>query len=313
MSIFDFSYEFPSTIEELDKFNGKDFEVFLFEFFKALGHKSRLTDDTYDKGIDLIVEVKNEDKIKRVGIQAKRWKSKVGANEIRSMLDGRDHYNLDEVWIVTTSHLTSAAITTAMNNRIEIINRERVKQFLVELSKIENIRFRKIKTKVVKPSETKVENSKNDDMFEELRTLRLEIAKKHKINPVYLVYNNATLEDLIDKKPKTVEELKKVKGFTDNNIETFGNEVIIFFKSKINSIDELRKELIDTRRKIASFNKLKNEFAAFNDVSLQELIKLMPVTKEELIKVKGMDKKKVELFGEYLVKTIAFLKSKYNL
>lgn len=121
MNIFDFSYEFPSTIEELDKFNGKEFEIFLFKFFQELGYSTRMTDDTNDKGIDLIVKMPIEQGTKNVGIQAKRWKSKVGADEVRSMLDGREHYSLNEIWIVTTSDLTSAAKTTAMNNKIEII------------------------------------------------------------------------------------------------------------------------------------------------------------------------------------------------
>lgn len=29
--------------------------------------------------------------IKNVGVQAKRWKAKVGADEIRTMLDGKEH------------------------------------------------------------------------------------------------------------------------------------------------------------------------------------------------------------------------------
>ena len=34
MGLFDFSYEFPNTIEEIDQFSGKDFEVFYLNFFK---------------------------------------------------------------------------------------------------------------------------------------------------------------------------------------------------------------------------------------------------------------------------------------
>lgn len=307
MGIFDFAYEFPSTIEELDKFNGKEFEVFLFEFFKALGHNARLTDDSYDKGIDLIVEFSDNDKIKRIGIQAKRWKSKVGANEIRSMLDGKAHYSLDDVWIVTTSHLTSAAITTAMNNDIEIINRERVIKFLEELKTLENIRFREKKEK---PKRFKRGSSskKSDDEFESLRKLRIRLSKKHKLYPVYLVYNNATIEEIIAKKPKTVEDLKKINGLNDKNIKLFGADIIkTINKSKGKDVDII-SELKSLRKRIVSFNKLENNSAAFDDKTLKEIAKIMPTSIEELKTVEGFKEKNIEIFGEYLVNALARIK-----
>lgn len=49
MGLFDFSYDFPNTIEEVDRFSGKEFEVFLFEFFQVLDYHPRLTDATNDK------------------------------------------------------------------------------------------------------------------------------------------------------------------------------------------------------------------------------------------------------------------------
>ena len=176
MGLFDFSYEFPNTIEEIDQFSGKDFEVFLFEFFQVLEYHPRLTDDSNDKGIDIIIKIPIENGFKNVGIQAKRWKSKVGADEIRSMLDGKDHYNLHEAWIITTSNLTSAAITTAKNNRIQILKRENVIQFLAELKKHDNVKFKKT---IVE--QEKMINEKeiiDNPLYNLLKELRKELAKK---------------------------------------------------------------------------------------------------------------------------------------
>lgn len=313
MSIFDFSYEFPSTIEELDNFSGKEFEEFLFRFFNALGHEASITDDTNDKGIDLIVEFKTDATEKSIGIQAKRWKSKVGANEIRSMLDGKRHYRLDEVWIVTTSDLTSAAITTALNNKIEIVNRDRVAQFLDELKKIEGIRFRALKNKSKTTSKNSKEiekNSSKPELYETLRKFRLNIANKYKIKPIYMVYNNATLEDLMIKKPKTLEELKNVKGFVESNITLFGEEIIAFFINKSDKNNKMIKHFENLRKKITSYNKLETEHEVYTDETLLELVEKKPTTINELRKIKGFDETKIELFGNYLIGEIIKLKTR---
>ncbi|VEU80565.1 restriction endonuclease [Haploplasma axanthum] len=315
MDIFDFSYEFPSTIEELDKFNGKEFEIFLLEFFKKLGFSTRMTDDTNDKGIDLIVKMNSDSAQKIVGIQAKRWKSKVGADEIRSMLDGRAHYNLDEVWIVTTSDLTSAAKTTAMNNNIEIINRDRVEKFLEELKKRENVKFRqKNVTKstdvILNTATGNKSDVKDDKLFEDLKELRTTLAKQHKLFPVYLVYNNATIEEIVLKKPLTLEELKDITGITENKISLFGKNILeLITRYSEDSKIEIKKELILERQKISKYNNLKNEYAAYNDVVLEDLVKKLPTTLEELKQIKGFKLDNVDLFGEYLIKVIKRIKN----
>lgn len=309
MSIFDFSYEFPSTIKELDKFSGKSFEVFLFQFFKALGHDVRLTDDTNDKGIDLIVEMGEGKDNKRVGIQAKRWKSKVGANEIRSMLDGRAHYRLDDVWIVTTSDLTSAAITTAMNNNIEIINRDRVKQFLDELKKLDNIKFKEVKPVQKKEKRVVQKQPVANALIDDFKKLRTSLAQKHNINPVYLIYNNKTIENIIAANPKNIEELKKVIGFAEKNADLFGEEILSLLS--LNKIDvELIKELEVLRERIVGFNKLENNDAAFNDQALKEIAEKMPTTLEELKDIEGLTKKSIDLFGDYLARALYSIKNK---
>lgn len=307
MSLFDFSYPFPSTIEELDRFTGKEFEVFLFEFFRVLGYNPRLTDDSNDKGIDLFIKIPEGDSIKNVGIQAKRWKSKVGALEIRNMLDGKAHYNLDEVWIVTTSDLTAAAITTAMNNRIEIINRDRVELFLEELKKYD-VKFREkreIKTKKDNKHKTSTTN-----LDEGLRQLRIKIAKKYKISPLYNVFNNASLLELEKNQPKTLDALKKIRGFGEKKIALFGKDIIAYFKNSDHKDFKasFEKFLKAERTKIAKYNNLKPE-AVFSDEVIVNMIENPPQKVADLENIASFDEENIKIFGEYLVRKIAvFLK-----
>ncbi len=304
MQLFDFSYEFPSTIEEIDAFSGVEFEVFLFEYFQAKNCNPRLTDDSNDKGIDLMIHLPQENMTKKIGIQAKRWKGSIGAVEIRKMLDGKGHYNLDELWIITTSRLTSSAITTAKNNRIQILKREHVISFLEDLKSMENIRFKKPKKAV----ESREEESSYDNLllFEMLRKLRKDLAKKHKLYPVYHVYNNVMLEDIIKKMPKTLEALKEVQGFGEKKIDMFGQDVVTCIK-RYNDNKELNdrvEALIKLRTRIAKFNKIDKDEDAFSNEALITIAEKLPTTIEDLKEIRGIEEDKIEIFGRYLITKI---------
>lgn len=322
MSLFDFSYEFPNSIEEIDAFNGKQFEVFLFRFFKELGYEPRMTDDTNDKGIDLTIHIPNENGSKKVGIQAKRWKSPVGSDEIRTMLDGKKHYNLDEVWIITTSKLTSSAITTAMNNSIEILTRDHVITFLEELKSKPNIKFRPLKSKGVnidpvkqeeQPSISTQESSEvfdnDNELVIRLKKIRIEIAKEQKIQQLYIVYSNSTIQDIVNRLPVSIEELREIKGIGDKKITLFGNKIIEEVNKYVNSkiSPELIMSIKNLRSKIVKFNHLNSDTDAFSDEVLYKIAVNKPKSLEDLKSIEGFNIERINMFGEYLLKRLSEL------
>ena len=42
----------------------------------------------------------------------------------------------------------------------------------------------------------------------------------------YFIYSNVQLEEITDKKPKTVDELKSIKGFGDVKCKKYGEDII---------------------------------------------------------------------------------------
>jgi len=216
-------YFFPTTIEEIDDFTGTEFENFLFYYFKAKGYQAELTGNQGDKGIDLTVKM--HDTI--VGIQAKRWKSNVSPQEIRNMAVGKNHYHVDILWLITTSNVTRDANLEAKNMDITIFNRDFVTEILDELLEMKNINFRTNKIIQNKPiKEMKVEFKEEDqDIFKKLQKLRFEISKKEKI-PTYMVFSNKTIIDLINKKPKNMNDLENVFGLGKIKIDKFGKNIL---------------------------------------------------------------------------------------
>ena len=59
------------------------------------------------------------------------------------------------------------------------------------------------------------------ELFERLRTLRTELAREQQVPP-YLIFNNATLEDMCRKRPATREELLEVSGVGAKKAERYG-------------------------------------------------------------------------------------------
>jgi ATP-dependent DNA helicase RecQ len=225
------------------------------------------------------------------------------------MLYGKNHYNLDQVWIITTSDLTSAAITTAKNNDIQILNRDNVIEFLKEIQK-HNVKFKEIKaSKKEKEKDYSFGDNYPAEVISDFKKYRSEISKKYKLYPVYKVFNNKIMYKLIDEMPKTLEELVNIKGFEPKSVETFGAEFIEFINKKI---DKSQKEdidlllydmLISERSKIAKYNNLKKE-DVYTDKVAEFLVRMKPKNRPTLEKVFGFRKESIDIFGDYLVKKL---------
>lgn len=78
-----------------------------------------------------------------------------------------------------------------------------------------------------------VEKKKVDE--EELKNILIEFRKNRskKMNiPAYYIFTNMELEELIEVKPKTVEELRKSNILSEIKIRTHGNEIVNIFNEK---------------------------------------------------------------------------------
>jgi ATP-dependent DNA helicase RecQ len=83
----------------------------------------------------------------------------------------------------------------------------------------------KIKKKINKEENVNELTSDDNNLYEKLKELRLEIAKREK-KPAYIIFPNTTLLDMAIKKPKNINEFIKVKGVGNFKSEKYGNEFI---------------------------------------------------------------------------------------
>lgn len=62
-------------------------------------------------------------------------------------------------------------------------------------------------------------------LYKALKKYRYEKSKEENVKP-YFLYSNAELESIIKVKPKTIEELKELKGFGDVKCSKYGEDII---------------------------------------------------------------------------------------
>lgn len=67
-------------------------------------------------------------------------------------------------------------------------------------------------------------------LYEALRRWRYQQAQKENLKPYYIFYNT-TLDELVEKKPKTIEQLKQVKGLGDIKCQKYGDAILAVIRS----------------------------------------------------------------------------------
>lgn len=85
-------------------------------------------------------------------------------------------------------------------------------------------------TKSVKTGKKKKKaGSHNSELFESLRVVRQEIAKEQKV-PAFIIFSDATLEDMCRKVPKTKAAFLDVTGVGETKLERYGDRFLAVIK-----------------------------------------------------------------------------------
>lgn len=82
----------------------------------------------------------------------------------------------------------------------------------------------RVKSPIAKKSKEKksaTEQSDNENLFQQLRQLRKQLADQAKIPP-YIIFNDATLTEMVAKQPTTEAELLKINGVGQHKLKNYG-------------------------------------------------------------------------------------------
>lgn len=111
-------HRLESTIDEIDRMTGKEFERFLARLFKKSGYRTtHVGAGGRDFGADLIVE---KNKI-RIAVQAKNYdRARVGNDAVQQVVAGASFYDCEAALVVTNSMFTKAAKEQAAGSNLPV-------------------------------------------------------------------------------------------------------------------------------------------------------------------------------------------------
>lgn len=147
-------------------------------------------------------------------------------------------------------------------------------------------------------------------LFDCLRDLRTATAKEEHVPP-FVVFSDATLEDMVRRFPTTEKEMAKVHGIGAFKLKKYGKRFLSLLrdyekeKGKENQCSSPDKELerktvfmkLSALRLVLSKKEKKAPFQIFSDKILKEIVEKEPQSEEELRLIKGIGPKKAEQYG----------------
>lgn len=228
--------------------------------------------------------------------------------------------NLHESFSISFSKLNEISDFLIQNDNPRIINYE------------ESLNLRIVDKEVQEETKTAMEEGfiedeaiaakiSDDSLINALKEYRFNKAKELKYE-AYFIFTNQQMQEMINKMPKTKQELKSIAGFGDKKIESYGDDILKIINgdsyvpskaSSDNQDNSNNKELVVAELKKYRLNKSREEnikpYFIFNDNQMNELIDNKVLTKEQFIEQKGFGLVKYEKYGEDI---LSILKKYFN-
>ncbi len=166
----------------------------------------------------------------------------------------------------------------------------------VDLLKPQNVADKKEKEKKKKVAIRKtLEKSGESDLFARLRALRLQLAQKQQV-PAYLIFSDASLQQMVDMQPRTLEDFWEIEGVGKRKQEMYGEaflkEINAFHQNKTTTYQKtllllnkgLSVEAIAAQRKLGETTVYSHLAKLYGDGKLSDLSQYVSAQEIEQVK-----------------------------
>lgn len=148
-------------------------------------------------------------------------------------------------------------------------------------------------------------------LYEMLRQLRSQIAREEHVPP-FVIFSDATLEDMASRQPKTLDAMAAVHGVGAFKLQKYGSR---FLEICLHAVEETKEVEEDNpeERLLGTLKQYRDYLAArrgvvqnriFTDEQLASMVLRRPRTREELKKIKGIGPRKAETFGDAFLQVL---------
>ena len=128
--------ELARRFEMVRAMSGPQFEVFVADLFRAMGHGATMLGGTGDQGVDIVVSYHGE----RVAVQCKNYRRAVGNKPVQEVFAGARHHGCQQAWVVAPAGYTRGAYELASSTGVSLHDASSIGWWIRQVDKLEKKR-----------------------------------------------------------------------------------------------------------------------------------------------------------------------------
>ena len=154
--------ELSRRFEAVRLMDGAQFEFFVADLFRAMGHPAVVCGGVGDQGVDIIVNLRGG----RVAVQCKNYSGPVGNRPVQEVYAGARHHRCAEAWVVAPAGYTRGALDLAKSTGVSLHDARTIRQWIVKVDRLEKERASETRPEAGHPPPT---NTPVDEELEKVR------------------------------------------------------------------------------------------------------------------------------------------------
>ena len=118
--------------------SGAQFEIFVADLFRAMGHQATVLGGSGDQGVDVIIQYQGQ----RVAVQCKNYKRAVGNKPVQEVFAGSRHHGCSQAWVVAPAGYTKGAFELARSVGVSLFDANAIRGWIKKVDAAEKERER---------------------------------------------------------------------------------------------------------------------------------------------------------------------------
>jgi HJR/Mrr/RecB family endonuclease len=125
--------ELSRRFEEVRFMSGAQFEVFVADLFRAMGHQVVVLGGAGDQGVDVVVNPRG----RRVAVQCKNYMKPANNKAVQEVFAGSKYHRCAESWVVAPAGYTRGAVDLASRTHVSLFDADSIHQWIMKVDKLE--------------------------------------------------------------------------------------------------------------------------------------------------------------------------------
>ncbi len=130
--------ELAGRFELVRAMSGPQFEAFVADLFRAMGHRATVLGGAGDQGVDVIVDYEGQ----RVAVQCKNYKRAVGNKPVQEVYAGARYHRCQQAWVVAPAGYTRGARELARSTGVSLFAADSIGRWIGQVDRLERQRER---------------------------------------------------------------------------------------------------------------------------------------------------------------------------